>query len=65
MVFHGYYAINLVINNEAFVESCAQGYNFKANHLIMTNYAFQNLTLPKSTSWLLFTFKKTQVWKIF
>jgi len=54
-----------VINNQAFVTSCAQGHNFKANHLITTNNASHNLTLPKSTSWLLFTFKKTQIWKIF
>ncbi len=44
---HGSYAINLVINNQAFIIYCVQGQNLKVNCFIVTNNASHDLTLPQ------------------
>jgi hypothetical protein len=47
MFIHGSYAINLVVNNEAFIISCVQGQNLKVNCFIVTNNASHDLTLAQ------------------
>lgn len=45
-VSYGYYAINLMVSNEVFATTCAQGQNLRANHqIIMANYALHDLKM--------------------
>jgi hypothetical protein len=45
-VSYGYYAINLMVSNEVFVTTCAQGQNLRVNHqIIMANYALHDLKM--------------------
>ncbi len=45
-ISYGHHAINLMVSNEAFATTCAQGQNLWANHqIIMANYALHDLTI--------------------
>jgi hypothetical protein len=47
-VSYGYYAINLMVSNEVFATTCAQGQNLRANHqIIMANYALHDLKITQ------------------
>jgi hypothetical protein len=64
MYFHGYYAIRLMVCNEALPTSCAHGQDFKSNCIIVTYNTFHNLVLrhvDKSTNQLSFTLKNAHV----